>query len=259
MKKIYYKLLGLLIHSIMLILLFSCGKPNKEEKKENIAHRRSETRTEIDEEMEVLTNASPKIEKRLLSKTKVLSIRIYPKKVLNPIEETDRVRLSNCGRGDWDVNEIYYDKAKASWKNYTQSLDLVASKDLHFTAYSPSGGSINASLGELLKSSDASISKNPHYIEIKLPSKRWPSALGKEELDIELKLIPSKTVINVGSMKEVRRVCTRTRGDPPRGADGGRGGGGWLNYEKASSEGYGFTSQVFEVQYDLEVYFISHY
>jgi hypothetical protein len=264
-QRIYYKLLRIAIHSVMLILLFACGKPKSENKNHHSGnHHSDEVRTVLDEEMEILTNAAPKIEKRILSKTKVLSIRIYPKNVLNPIEELDRVRLANCGRGNWDRNEVYYDKTKASWKNYTQSLVLVAKTDLHFKASSPNGGSINASLDELLKSNGASVSTKPNFIEIKLPSKSWPTALGKDELDIVLSLTPSKKAINIGNMREVRRICTRTPSEPTRGADGGRAGG-WHKEmgqdfpEKENLGSFGYSAQVFEVQYDLEVYFISQY
>ena len=117
-QRVFYKCLGLLIYSSLLVLFFACGKPI-EEKKKSLT---DEIRTVMDEELEAMTNASPKVEKRLLSKTKVLSIRIYPKNVLNPVEEVDRVNLANCGRGDWDRNEVYYDKTKVSWKNYTQKF-----------------------------------------------------------------------------------------------------------------------------------------
>ncbi len=256
-QKIYYKFLGALIHSTMIILLLACGKPETESK----SNLTDGIRTEIDEEMEVLTNSSPKIEKRLLSKAKIISIRIYPKNVLNPIEEVDRIVQGNCGRGDWDRNEVYYDKTKVSWKNYTQSFAMLIKNDLRFKANSPNGGNINASLDELIKAKGASISTNPNYVEIKLPSKEWPTALGREELDIELSLNPTKTAINVGSMREVRRVCTRSPRDPPRGADGGRGGGMYKSFidMSYSSSGVGFSSQVFEVQYDLEVFFVSEY
>lgn len=256
-RRFYYKLLGVVIHSIMLILLFSCGKPEEESK----GNSDSRIRTEMDEELEILNNASPKIEKRLLAKTKILSIRIYPKKVLNPIEEFDRVRLPNCGRGDWDRNEVYYDKTKVSWKNYTQNPALTLKSDLHIKASSPKGGSINASLEELLKSGGASVSTKPNFIEIKLPSTSLPLVFGKDELDIELNLIPTKKAIYVGNMKEVRKICTRSPRDPPRGADGGRGGGFYKSFYSADRNlgGFGFAAQVFDVQYDLEIYFISHY
>ncbi|MFP5386027.1 MAG: hypothetical protein ACLGHN_08120 [Bacteriovoracia bacterium] len=242
----------------MLTLLGACGKPIKESK-----DRHSERiKTEVDEELEVLTNSSPKIEKRLFAKTKALRIRIYPKKVLSPIAEVDRIVRANCGRGTWDRNQVHYEKTKVSWKNYTQNLVQIAKKDFLFKASSPRGDSINGSLAELLKSGDASISTKPYYVEIKLPSKNWSLSMRKEEIDIELSVAPSKTVINVGSMREVRRICTRTPSEAPRGADGGRGGGWYKSFDHSEAqffEGHGFSAQLFEVQYDLEVYFYSHY
>ena len=260
-QRIFYKCLGLLIYSTLLVLFFACGKPTEEKKKsltDGII-------TEMDEELEAMTNASPKIEKRLPSKTKILSIRIYPKNVLNPVEEIDRVNLTNCGRGDWDKNEVYYDKTKVSWKNYTQRFPELAKNDLHFKATSPRGTYINASLDVLLKNKSASISLNGKYVEIKLPSKEWTTAInGKDELDIELVIIPSKTTINVGNMREIRRVCVRTPRDPPRGAEGGRAGGWHKDLDRnfiegANFEGFGYSTQVFEVQYELDIRFISHY
>ena len=257
-QRIYYKFLGLVIYSVMLFLLFACGKPEKENK----TQPKDGIKTEYDEEMEVLTNASPKIEKRLPSKTKVVSIRIYPKNVLNPVEELDRVTLPNCGRGNWDTNEVQYNKTKISWKNYTQNLAMILKKDLQFRAYSPNGNNINTNLDGLLTSSGATVSASPSYIEIKLPSKNWPTALSKEELDIELSLNPTKTVINIGNMSEVKRTCRKASSEPSRGVDGGRGGGlhkDLVFSEKSFSGILGYSAQVFEVQYDLEVRFITQY
>lgn len=265
--KIYFRCLGFLINSVMLVLLFSCGKPAKDKEKPMEKTRPPVGRTEMQEELESISNESPKFEKRLHQKTKGLSIRILPRKVLSPVEEYERISLPNCGRGNWDSNDVRYDRSKVSWKNYSDDFSQLARNDLIFRATSPSGTNINSSLDELIKSKAAVVSTTPSYIEIKLPSKDWPNSLsGKDELDIELSLTPSKTAINVGSLREVRRNCVRSRPEPSRGVDGAvRGGlkgsefGDSETSQLAHLEGFGFSSQVFEVQYELDIRLISRF
>jgi hypothetical protein len=113
------------------------------------------------------------------------------------------------------------------------------------------------------------VSTKPYYVEIFLPSKDWPNSLsGKDELDIELLLSPSKTPINVGLMKEISRNCVRGRNDPPHGVDGGGGARGSLSGAEIKSmqletpamyANFGFSTEVYEVQYDLDIRLISKF
>ncbi len=266
-QRIYYECLGLLINVVMLILLFSCGKPVKD-KKEAIEKPKPQVgRTEMQEELESISNESPKVEKRLHQKTKGLSIRIIPRKVLKPFEEFDRISRPNCGRGNWDSNDVQYDRSKVSWKNYSDDFSQLLRNDMIFRATSPSGTNINSGLDELIKSKAAIVSTKPSFIEIKLPSKDWPNSLtGTDELDIELSLTPSKIAIDIGSLREVRRNCVRSRPEPSRGVDGAARGGlkGSESSDFKSSqityfEGFGFTSQVYEVQYELDIRLVSSF
>lgn len=265
-KQIYYRCLGIVIHAVMVMAFIACGKPNNE-KKEKEKELITDTRTEMDEELENLSNGAPKVEKRLHLKTKALSIRIIPKKVLLPIEEFDRIVRGDCGRGNWDENTISYDKSKVSWKNYTENFVTPIQNDLQVKITSPGGTNINSSLKDLIKAESAFISSKDKFIEIKFPSKNWsriPS--GKEELDIEISIIPAKTAINVGHMREIQRRCVRARAEPSRGVDGAvRGGLSGLDANEKdfsimpTSQSFGYMTQVFEVQYDLEIRFLSQY
>ena len=207
-----------------------------------------------------LTNGIVASSGLLPSEAKNLKIKIVPRKILSPFENIVRFKKNDCGKGNWQVNEVTYEKIQLDYKNELNKASELIQRDGILRISSAKGIILEGNLGELFREELIQLSETDSKPDLEISlSKKILAELFKNrtQVTVEILLSPFRKTIRNGVINKISENCKFEHYDPPRGVDGGRGGG--MNYNKINDfSGMGFSGEGVETEYDIDLHIFSY-
>ncbi len=198
--------------------------------------------------------------------TNNIKIKVMSQKILTPFERITREVRGDCGRGDWDRNEVTYDLISLDYTNDTSRIHEFLLRDGQITINSSQGAAIQDNIGNLVKSGLLIATKGSTDTELELTiSPKLGSELFKtrSQISIGLILTPPSFSIREGARIKIGANCRRMRSESTRGTEVGGRAGGFVDSNQTDSSyknnsGFGFSGNGFETEYDLDIHVFSY-
>lgn len=196
--------------------------------------------------------------------TKDIKITFVPKKFLVPVEKYESVVLPNCPQGNWEINEVSYNKATEGWEERKDQFALALQVDGYISIKTENTiileGNISALINEQLLIATKAIN-NGFSLSLS-PKVAQQLQKDRSHTTVQISLKPSSITLNIGELTEVGRLCKEVTEGCDCAGHGGANGGNTKKtraiHRESLVEATGVSSVDLQNQYDLDIHLFAY-